>query len=238
MKYYILEPSLDRKIMGFLPQVNDINYNCNINDSRFIGNFLFEKIDITNPILATPILYKKSYLTDFIHVGGIGFTFKLVVSTKLKELIEESNYYGIQFFQISVIHNNILNNNYWLLHPYRFNLEGVDFRNSKLVTRKRNLDKTTYLEVQEINDLKEFNYKINQGEKLSFSKILIKEDKNQDFFPLRYTLSGINFLVTKELRCKIEDDDCSGMEFRPSELSFNDWMVSGGEREKSYGKIY
>jgi hypothetical protein len=50
-------------------------------------------------------------------------------------------------------------------------------------------------------------------------------------------LIGENFYVSEKLKQEIEDAGCTDIEFQPIELSYNEWVVSGGEREKIYGKI-
>ena len=61
---------------------------------------------------------------------------------------------------------------------------------------------------------------------------------NLDFFTIRFFENGGNFgIVSENLKNEIEKQNISGMEFRPIEISFQDWLRSE-EREKIYGKIY
>ena len=49
---------------------------------------------------------------------------------------------------------------------------------------------------------------------------------------------SIPLIVGGGIRSKkeIEDAGCTGIEFQPIELSYNEWLMPGGEREKIYGK--
>jgi hypothetical protein len=42
--------------------------------------------------------------------------------------------------------------------------------------------------------------------------------------------------VSEKLKQEIEDVGCTGIEFQPIELSYNERTAPGGEREKLYGK--
>ena len=54
---------------------------------------------------------------------------------------------------------------------------------------------------------------------------------------LKYVNGGIGYYVSEKLKQEIEDAGCTGIEFQPVELSYNEWTAPGGEREKVYGKI-
>jgi len=58
----------------------------------------------------------------------------------------------------------------------------------------------------------------------------------EDFFALRYVSGGAGYYVSEKLKKEIETAGCTGIEFQPSELRYNEWLAPGGEREKIYGK--
>ena len=61
--------------MGSYPQVKKVIYNCDVdNDPLFIDKFYFQEIKI-KPIVANPVLYSKSKLTDLIFIQDMGFIF-------------------------------------------------------------------------------------------------------------------------------------------------------------------
>ena len=48
---------------------------------------------------------------------------------------------------------------------------------------------------------------------------------------------GRTLFVSEKLKIELEKNEITGIEFKPIEISFNEWYVSGGEREKIYGKV-
>ena len=59
---------------------------------------------------------------------------------------------------------------------------------------------------------------------------------NLDYFTLRYTESCHDGIVSEKLKKEIEKEGITGIEFRPIELSLNEWLMPGGERERIYGR--
>ena len=62
---------------------------------------------------------------------------------------------------------------------------------------------------------------------------LLENSIEVDFFSLKHLIGG-NFYVSEKLKQEIEVAGCTGIEFQPIELSYNEWVVSGGKREKIY----
>ena len=51
-----------------------------------------------------------------------------------------------------------------------------------------------------------------------------------------YSQNRITVKLLNNFKKEIEDAGCTGIEFQPIELSYNEWSAPGGEREKIYGK--
>ncbi|MEC3906014.1 integrase core domain-containing protein [Tamlana sp. 2201CG12-4] len=124
--------------MGKLPQVKEVVHNCHVWDnSNFIDRFSFKKIEI-NPILSNAILYAKSKRTDLIEVSSVGFSYgSMLISDKLKNLLEQFNSFGIQFFSTSIIHKENKIKNYWQTHIYDIPYDFIDFKNTDLLLKDR-----------------------------------------------------------------------------------------------------
>lgn len=75
-------------------------------------------------------------------------------------------------------------------------------------------------------------------ETVTINNIYLNENVNEDFFMLNYVESGVKYIASEKLKKEIEEAGCTGIEFQPIELSINEWLMSGGEREKIYGKSY
>ena len=58
-----------------------------------------------------------------------------------------------------------------------------------------------------------------------------------DYFQLNYINGGHRGIVSERLKTEIEKQQCTGIEFRPIELSLQDWYHSGA-RESVYGKSW
>lgn len=240
MKYFKVQYSLNEKITGKLPQVKDVIYNSNdvFNDEKFIDNFYLKKAP-QDVIVANPIIYSHSKKTDLIQVGGVGFQSKYVVSTKLKELLISNKGINFQFFQCKIFHKNFEDIEYWLLNPYDVDNSQIDFENTDVFLTENTI-KTNKKEIKNQNEYIDFFLKVEkQGypSGVILENIKIKNENNLAFFVLKNIEGGTGFIVSEKLKEKIETAGCSGLEFQPIELSYNEWVVSGGEREKTYGKF-
>lgn len=243
MKYYFLKNTLNVKIKGFYPQVKDVEYYCDVwNTPNFMGNIHFEKFP-DNVILAKPILNKKANLTDLIEIWNVGFNLNLLLSGKLKNIIEKyiDKKKG-EFINCPIIKDGIEYTDYWLFNGYNFNQEYIDFQNSLIKYEKQADDFETSYNTKmiflSVNSLEEFEKYVDvakeKAEIITIQKLTLKENSIPDeFFMLRYVFSGIYF-ISEKLKKEIEDAGCTGIEFQPSYLSLNEWLHN--EREKVYGK--
>lgn len=94
------------------------------------------------------------------------------------------------------------------------------------------------LDIIALNDFMEsVKFHWNKEEIVTIDNILLKDDIKDDFFILRHVEGGIKYIVSENLKQEIEEEGCSGIEFRPIELSYNEWVALGGEREKIYGSF-
>lgn len=235
MNYYSIRNSLNPKILGHYPQVKGIKHNCHVwSEPRFIEHVHFKKVDF-EPITANAILYPSSKPTDLISATGMGFTRKLLVSDKLKEIIRESRAGGVDFYPSPLIHKNEYINGYWVVNSFEIDMAFVDIEKSKVVCRKE--EDGTYLVDVSFTSVDEFIRKIEaeglEG-KLYLDSIEIKKNVNADFFTLLYVAGGVKYIVSEKLKKEIEDAGCTGIEFMPATLSLNEWLHN--ERAKIYGK--
>lgn len=241
MKYFFINNSLNNKIVGNYNQVVSAIHHCDVwEDPIFIDRIDFVKIDF-EPITSHAILEKKAKLTDLINASCIGFSLRLLISNKLKVILEKKSINKCQFFKSPVIYENEKVNDYWILHPYLFNLDYIDFNKSDINVRVRKKEGGTELIKIQVNSLEEFlktvDFHKERMEIVSVNKIYLNKSVNEDFFILRHVEGGVKYVVSEKLKQEIEDAGCTGIEFQPTELSYNEWTAPGGEREKVYGKI-
>jgi len=242
MKYYFLKNTLNTKIKGFHPQIKSVQYYCHIWDTpNFIGNIHFKKFP-DDVILATPILDKKSNLTDLIEIWDVGFNLVLLLSGKLKTILEK--YIDVtkgEFVNCPLIKDGIEYSDYWIFNGYGFDQKHIDFQNSVIKYEKQDDDfEITYktkMVFLSLDNLEQFDENVKKAQEkaelITIEKLILKENTTPDFVMLRYVFSGL-YLVSEKLKIEIEEAGCTGIEFQPSHLSLNEWLHS--EREKVYGK--
>ncbi|BFM42905.1 hypothetical protein CFS9_15460 [Flavobacterium sp. CFS9] len=244
MNYYSIEHSMNKKILGHYPQIKEIIHHCAVwEDPRFIDRFSFEKINI-NPIISNPVLYQNSNLTDLIDVRGeIGFLSKILISGKLKSILEKRRTTGFDFFKIPVFYREKIIEDYYILNVYEDNNNFIDINKCRVQYHKKADDykftyntNTEYLTFENFDSFNSLlDVAIKNNESFFIDKIILKDSINEDFFLLRYVESGVKYVVSEKLKQEIEDAGCTGIEFQPIELSTIEWL-HGGEREKIYGK--
>lgn len=240
MKYFAIESSLNEKIMGKIPQVKEFIHSYDANEeSKLIDKFIFKKIEI-QPILSNAVLYSNAKQTDFIDTyGNVGFLSGYLISNKFKQLLEQFNCYGFQFFETYIVQKNKEIYGYWQTNKYEFPYQFIDFSKTTFIYKDRDINRNIIIEkinFKNIDEFITFSSKIQYPKWLFFEDIYFTEDMNLDFFSLRYTEGANKGIVSERLKMELEKNGITGIEFRPIELSLQDWYHSG-EREKVYGKI-
>lgn len=245
MKYFSINNSFNPKVLGHYPQVKDIKQNCHVWDEpRFIEHVHFTEINF-EPIIANAILYPSSKLTDLVSVTGMGFTLKPLISGKLKSILKEVRKSHIQFFKSPIIQKDKLFEDYYILNMFENGNHFIDIKACRIRHDKKakdyNLTYNTNTEYLEFEDLNSFNVAMNEAlkneETFFIDQIYLIENVTEDFFMLNQVQGGVKYIVSEKLKQEIEDASCTGIEFQPVELSYNEWTAPGGEREKVYGKI-
>ncbi|MFY7743081.1 MAG: imm11 family protein [Flavobacterium sp.] len=240
MSFFIINKSLDKKVLGHYPQIKDIHHNCHIWDEpKFIEHIYFTKVDF-EPITSNAYLHSKAKQTDLIAATGMGFTLKLLLSGKLKSILEKYKLNGLQFFKSPIIQNNECNDDYWVLNFYISNMDYVDFQKSEIYLTENSFN---MIERLYLNNYEEYTLKKQEIEKRGYpygiliDKFVLNCDIHDDFFLLKDVKGGVKYITSQKLKQEIEDAGCTGIEFQPVELSYNEWTAPGGEREKVYGKF-
>lgn len=237
MQYYVIRPSLNKKILGHYPQVKDVKYNCHVWDEpKFVEHLYFKKANF-EPITANAILYASSKVTDLIDVGAMGFAKKLLVSGKLKEIINKHRSSGLQFFRSGVYKKNDFIEDFWILNVFEINMEMIDFKNSQIFKTKNVFNKISQININNIseyNNIKKNIDKEGYPYGLLIEKLKISFDQYLDFFALIHVEGGAKYIVSEKLKKEIENQECTGIEFMPVEMRLTEWL--GEKREKVYGK--
>ena len=247
MKYYKIHFTLSTKIRGNSNYIKD--YKLKIPPvpgqvywevPKFVGNIYNEKIDF-DPYLLDIELFANAKLNDLIMEGGPVSGF-LVMSGKLKTILEKYRKTGLQFFNINIIKRKEFFTDYWLLNMYEFNHDYIDFANSIVIHQLKKAGGGTEAKEIKVKSTEEFNnhLKIAQEklEVITIQKVALNEDLiTEDFFMLKHVFGGNRF-VSEKLKQEIEQAGCTGIEFQPSELSYNEWLKRDGLRDQIYGRSW
>lgn len=241
MNYYSIQFTLNPKIKGSNEYVK--KYDIKIpsgklfwEEPKFIGNIHNEKIDF-EPYLLDIELFANSKINDLIMDGG-PITKKMVVSGKLKTILEKYKSSSMQFYNINIIQKNNTFKDHWILNMYETNFEVIDFINSVFYETENIFKYTNEIKINSIDEFIKVKNDIEvKGYPYGFiiDRIKLKDNITSDFFTLLHVEGGIKYIVSEKLKQEIEDAGCTGIEFQPIELSINEWLHDG-HREKIYGK--
>ncbi|KAF2518771.1 hypothetical protein E0W68_08460 [Flavobacterium salilacus subsp. salilacus] len=242
MRYFRIQSSINEKHMGKIPQVKEVIYNGDVEAHNFVDRVYYTKVDF-EPVVANPVLHPKAILTDLIAPFGMGSTFTVLISGKLKLILEQYRDDGMQFFQCSVFQNGIEYNDFWLLNMYIANNEYINYSGSEIILWKKKKEEPGKVpEIINISDIDNFNERIEEArtnrEILHVKKISLKKDIKEDFFILRYIEGGAGYFVSEKLKKEMEDAGCTGIEFQSSELSYHEWVKRDGPRDEVYGRSW
>lgn len=235
--FYSIQHSINNKIVGKFFQSEDIAWNYgDINNPKLLSNIFFEKVDF-DVIVPIPILHRKAKITDLISCVNATCSGQLIISEKLKNIIQKYSKSGLQFFKTSIVKDDMEVGGYFLMNMYQTNMEFINFGKSNVTVEiKKKITGTAYQDVK-VSSLEEFNKEVDFFKKnmeiVNINTIVLNEDINEDFFMLKHSVKHV---VSENLKKEIEDAGCTGIEFQPIQLSYNEWTAPGGEREKIYGK--
>ncbi|MGV3461302.1 MAG: imm11 family protein [Flavobacterium sp.] len=239
MQFYSIKESLNIKIIGKYTQSEKAKYNCDVwHEPKFIEHIHQQKIDF-EPIVANAILSPKAMLTDLISVVGMGFTRKLLMSDKLKGILEEFGS-DIQFFRDPLFYKGDVYENYWILNAHNVRMDFIDYQKSEVYLTENVFNMVRKLTLNSYKDFLE-NKKAIETEGypkgIYVERIKILPNVDNDFFTLINVEGGVKYVVSEKLKTEIESAGCSGIEFQPVEMTLNEWLAPGGPREQIYGKI-
>ncbi len=218
MTYYTLHNSLDEESLGKIPQVKKVIHNCHTgNNENFIDKFPFQKIK-NSPILSNVVLYNEAKQTDLISVSSIGFTYgSVLISQRLKSLLEKYSFFGIDFFPTSLIHKQKTVDTYWQTHIYDTGLNFIDFRKTDYLLKDRDENRKVIkkcLGQMSKNDFIKLRETIRYPKMLFFNHISFINEMNCDYFFIR-NLENIGYgVVSENLKNEVEKNSFTGLRFK------------------------
>ncbi len=216
MKYFKLNESTKEAVTGkSYPQANGV-YSISVDDKSWIHKEYkhFQKIEKDVRIPKAILAKKSTKLTDLLSGSGYGFSFRLLVSNKLKEILERQKQLGIQFLQTGVFDaKGEKEYNYWLVNCFIFFPEYVDFNKSELYVEEKGLSRGDRVYCDSIEDF-EYKSKLYAPRRIRIGKYSLNESLVEyDFFVVNHVHGVIDWIVSEKLKNEIEAAGCTGIDF-------------------------
>ena len=211
MKYYQLSHSTVTEEVGMTyPQSQTARESLSINHPQHLWQ---QKAGILkNVALPEPVVHPDAKLSDLLSTTA---TWRLVMSTKLKVILEKYIKEGqCQFLEMNVHYLSEVNQ-YWILNPLHFNMELIDFSNSEIWLCGAGNTKIKKLEVNNITDFEKKSDTFNMPERVSITSVSFVSDITPDFIQLRNAPSM--FYVSETLRNELIKQGCTGISFKETE---------------------
>lgn len=206
MKYYKLSSSIDLKIVGHYPQSIDAKHHCDVwNEPKFIEHHELTPIHF-QPIISNAILHKKSKVTDLISTVAMGFTRKLLISGKLKSILQNNiDNKNVAFFKSAIFYNSHTMEDYWIVYCSKSFSDLIDLHKSTIKIRKRKAEGGTFLEDIYFEDYSQFEMHMRKNQlegKLFFSNIFLLPNAKSDFLALKYVEGGYSVFSFREVKTR------------------------------------
>lgn len=216
MKYYRLYHTNNEKIVGKYEQVMEGIYNFNVKDEYFIGNIKWhlKKIEFI-PLVPDLILWKKAKITDMISVSIMGTHGGLVISDKLKNILQKNNYKDVQFFPIGIYKNDSNIGNYWFMRFYKVSLENINFNNSEVWEYEHTFHKIAEHKVSSKEEFLSLSNSLVYPRTIHILTVALQSNISDDSFALNFIMrGGIGYFVSEKLKKEIEKANCTGIIFK------------------------
>jgi hypothetical protein len=216
MKYYRLKESIDPTVIGKIYPQTEPYYPTNIEHPEYIFNAFkdFSKID-RNVIIPFAKLRKKSAkISDVMNCTGFGFSFRMLISDRLKTILENSNHLGCQFLPTKIYSfSGEEEFTYWLTNSFIFFPEYVDFKNSEIWLSRAVQTPKEKIYCDSFEQF-EWEKKRHAPAPVQIGNFSINSGiVEYDFFAINEVTNIIAHCVSEDLKNKIEEAGCTGFEF-------------------------
>jgi hypothetical protein len=211
MKYYQLNHSTVTEEVGVTyPQSQTARESLPVDHPQHLWQ---QKAGILiNVALPEPVVHPDAKLSDLLSTTA---TWRLVMSAKLKVILEKYIKEGqCQFLEMKV-HHLSETYQYWMLNPLQFNMELIDFDASEIWLCGAGNTKIRKLELNDITDFEKTSHSFHMPERVSITSISFVSDITADFIQLRNAPSM--YYVSETLRNELIKEGCTGVSFKETE---------------------
>ena len=211
MKYYQLSHSTVTEEVGVTyPQSQTARESLSVAHPQHLWQ---QKAGILQDVaLPEPVVHPDAKLSDLLSTTA---TSRLVMSPKLKDILEKYIKEGqCQFLEMKV-HYLSETYQYWMLNPLQFNMEVIDFGASEIWLCGAGNTKIRKLEVNNITDFENTSHTFQMPERASITSISFVSDITADFIQLRNAPSM--YYVSETLRNELIREGCTGISLKETE---------------------
>lgn len=218
---------------------------CHKDDADFLGNHPNYSWIEFKPKIPIIEISDSRRIPSLFYAGGMLST-RLIMSNALKEIMEEVNANSkIQFFPAELIQKNKEINDFWITNYFKFNDNCIDFDQSSFIaevsrstgnpfiqlTFAHEYEKKKFLDLENYKSFKA-ELKLKKGN-ISPEKLSIKKTCSQDVLLLKEIFIP-DIIISTELKDRIIDRNIFDIEFKPLELSEEEWYGPNGIRKQFY----
>jgi hypothetical protein len=222
MQFYSLGYSTGPETGKTFPQSQKVHDNMPGTAAHHIKNQRAGSIWPENTYLPSPILDRKAKKTDRISCSS-EYSGRLVMSDKMKQVLQRFRQTGFQFFKIQLInplpgnklHNlAFVTNSYWVMNFYETDYKYVDFPRSEVNLLGLGTTKIKSLDIKSVWD---FNKAEKELTTIWIDKMVLSEDIREHILHIPRVNNGA-YLVSQYLKEALEEAACTGIDFKPLEL--------------------
>ena len=123
-------------------------------DPNFLESYVLRKAPET-VYVPKGKLANKAKVTDLLNSCFPGLSLNLFVSDLLKDVINTSKHYGMQFFETSLVLNSGKELEYWILHSYEYGYQYLNLNESLIVLLDRE-DRSKILQKITLKTIRKF----------------------------------------------------------------------------------
>jgi hypothetical protein len=187
---------------------------------HFMSLYLKEVDDVSKYVTPKAILEKNAKLTDLVSTGFDGGV-RLLISNKLKNILARQHHAGLQFFPTSVFGADGTEvKDYWLMNPFSFDFNHIDFAKSKFSIRGLGGVKLGDIEISKIEQFHAALRDRALPKSLQIETLHIIPVTEKNLLIIRWVYGAIGYYVSDSIRKEIEDAGCTGIAFTKPEDPF------------------
>lgn len=216
--YYMLTPDLDPKVIGSVNfQVAEAQFSVPVDHPFLTRNIFLKYVPEEQAVTPTAVLAKRAKLTDLLSGATGGHTWQLIVSDKLKQILQRQNNPGIQFLSTIVIYKNVELTSYWLVNPFCYDMDAVNFRESNIYLTGSGGAKIKQVQISNRKQFEEMQDSLELPLRLSITNLVINADVTESLILIKWVrkTGGLCYCVSEGLKMEIEDAGCTGIDFFP-----------------------